>query len=508
MSKNIILLSDGTGNGAAKRNKTNVWRLYDALDLHREDQVAFYDDGVGSQEFLPLKIIGGAVGWGLKRNVRELYKFLCRNYREGDRIYLFGFSRGAFTVRMLAGMIVYCGVYTEYKNEQGLHRATVANYNAFRSRFKTGLLTRGLRTFFGKTTPVPTRYKPDIEFVGVYDTVDAYGLPIDELAIVWDRLIYPIRFPDYKLSNKVKKACHALSVDDERLTFHPVLWDESDETDPGRIEQVWFPGVHSDVGGGYPKHSLSLVALDWMVTRVEAEKGDIGSPGLHLIQQRRDEFMQHSDWHGPQHDSRALAGAYYRYKPRDIAVLCDNTGTDGLFKQPRVVIKRPRIHRSVMERIAGNVTPYAPTGLPEHYEVVSTRGTPPVFETEEESRARVTAMQPVQQVIARRRILYFALLLGTLGFLASPFVLGCMRAGHCPATSGPFDAVLEMAARMLPDLVAPWIRVLRNYPNLFHGLVLFFTVLFVLKARLWAKTQWLATQAWAALKKNNRRPPH
>lgn len=98
MSKNIILLSDGTGNGAAKRNKTNVRRLYEALDLHRVDQVAFYDDGVGSQEFLPLKIIGGAVGWGLKRNVRELYKFLCRNYREGDRIYLFGFSRGAFTV--------------------------------------------------------------------------------------------------------------------------------------------------------------------------------------------------------------------------------------------------------------------------------------------------------------------------------------------------------------------------------------------------------------------------
>ena len=118
MNKNIILLSDGTGNGAAKRNKTNVWRLYDALDLHRDDQVAFYDDGVGSQEFLPFKLLGGAFGWGLKRNIRELYKFLCRNYKSGDRIYLFGFSRGAFTVRLLAGMIAYCGVYTERSEER------------------------------------------------------------------------------------------------------------------------------------------------------------------------------------------------------------------------------------------------------------------------------------------------------------------------------------------------------------------------------------------------------
>ena len=253
MKKNIILLSDGTGNGTAKRHKTSVWRLYDALDLHCIDQVAFYDDGVGSQEFLPFKLLGGVFGWGLKRNVRKLYKFLCRNYKAGDRIYLFGFSRGAFTVRMLAGMIDYCGVYTDYTDEQDLHQVALDNYNAFRSSFKTGQLTRGLRIFLGKTEAVHTPHTPDIEFIGVWDTVDAYGLPIDELAKVWDYLIYPIHFPDYTLSNKVRKACHALSVDDERLTFHPVLWDESGETDTTRIEQVWFPGVHSDVGGGYPQ---------------------------------------------------------------------------------------------------------------------------------------------------------------------------------------------------------------------------------------------------------------
>ena len=136
MAKNIILLSDGTGNSAAKRNKTNVWRLYGALDLHRHDQIAFYDDGVGAQQFWLFKLLGGAFGWGLKRNVKELYKYLCRNYEEGDRIYLFGFSRGAFTVRILAGLVAECGVVTGNHDLQAWNRIVRANYNAFRANFK------------------------------------------------------------------------------------------------------------------------------------------------------------------------------------------------------------------------------------------------------------------------------------------------------------------------------------------------------------------------------------
>ena len=115
--KNIVLLSDGTGNGAAKRHKTNVWRLYTALDLHDRNQIAMYDDGVGSQNSTLFKALGGAFGYGLKRNVLELYKYLCRNYRSeeqnktdnenpddvADKIFMFGFSRGAFTVRGYTG---------------------------------------------------------------------------------------------------------------------------------------------------------------------------------------------------------------------------------------------------------------------------------------------------------------------------------------------------------------------------------------------------------------------
>ena len=99
--KKIILLSDGTGNSAAKINKTNVWRLYQALDLSDGDQIACYDDGVGTSNLRILKLLGGAFGIGLARNVRDLYKFLCQHYQPGDEIYVFGFSRGAFTARMI-----------------------------------------------------------------------------------------------------------------------------------------------------------------------------------------------------------------------------------------------------------------------------------------------------------------------------------------------------------------------------------------------------------------------
>ena len=117
MPKNIVLLSDGTGNSEASPFKTNVWRLYQALDISRPNdnepaQIAYYNNGVGTETFKPLAMLGLALGVGVATNVKTLYTFLRRNYCEGDRIYLFGFSRGAFTVRLLAGLIVRCGLVT------------------------------------------------------------------------------------------------------------------------------------------------------------------------------------------------------------------------------------------------------------------------------------------------------------------------------------------------------------------------------------------------------------
>src|SRR5258708_5457398 len=110
MPKSIFLLADGTGNAAASPFKTNVWRLYQAIDQTRNDQIAFYVDGVGTETFKPLRALGGAFGIGLARNVKDLYQFLCRNYDPHDQIFIFGFSRGAFTARILAGLIVRCGI--------------------------------------------------------------------------------------------------------------------------------------------------------------------------------------------------------------------------------------------------------------------------------------------------------------------------------------------------------------------------------------------------------------
>ena len=115
MFKNIVLLSDGTGNGSASPFKTNVWRLYQALDIAQPSdeavprQIAYYDNGVGSESLKPIAALGGAFGIGVWKNVRDIYTFVCRNYQLGDRIYGFGFSRGAFTIRLVMGLIGKCG---------------------------------------------------------------------------------------------------------------------------------------------------------------------------------------------------------------------------------------------------------------------------------------------------------------------------------------------------------------------------------------------------------------
>src|SRR5262245_8982500 len=118
--KRIIVLSDGTGNSSSKVWRTNVWRVYELLDLTSDEQVAKYDDGVGSSSFVLLALLGGAFGWGLKRNVLDLYKFVCRNYRPGAQVYAFGFSRGAFTIRILVALILEQGL-VPYCTEANLH---------------------------------------------------------------------------------------------------------------------------------------------------------------------------------------------------------------------------------------------------------------------------------------------------------------------------------------------------------------------------------------------------
>lgn len=504
--RNLIVLSDGTGNGAAKRNKTNVWRLYRALDLHRSDQLAVYDDGVGSQSSTLMKILGGAFGIGLKRNVLELYMFLCRNYQGGDgegtadRIHLFGFSRGGFTVRMLAGLVDTCGLYTTFKDEAELHAVARRNYRHFQTRFTNGKLAQAWRWLFAKDRGPQSDVMPDIAFIGVWDSVDAYGLPIDELAVIWDWLIFPIRFPDRRLSPKVERAAQVLAIDDERLTFHPLLWDEEGDADPDRIEQVWFAGVHSDVGGGYPMHELSLVSLNWMLTRVEA--GEDNPHGLHFVEQQRQDIHRLSDWHGRQHDSRAGLGSLYRYKPRQIAELCNDAEAD-------VSIPRPKIHRSVFERIALDSVPYAPTGLPAVYDVVRSDGKDGrTYETEDQAGSREAAMGAALDVVYWRRWIYAGLLTLFFALLASRFVLPWTAGAQCEGVACTWDPLLQGLIGLLPDIAAGWIEALRQNADFFVAWILALALLLLARMKATEIGARRARQAWSQLKGGSSPPSY
>lgn len=462
MPKRIIICSDGTGNTAVKGRGTNVFKLYEAIDLngHRTDpaltpQVALYDDGVGTEDVKLLKIFAGMTGFGLGRNVRQLYKELARVYDPGDEIYVFGFSRGAFTVRTLVGLIAKCGVLDPTKlstrTAAGLHTAVKQAYRFYRQCFRTRLAEMVL----GPATDRTTEFRRErshhaevrIRFVGVWDTVDAVGLPF-HLADVLNSTVHRFKFPDYRLSPSVDRACHALALDDERHSFSPLLWDESGETE-GRVSQVWFAGAHSNVGGGYPKQGLSLVALDWMLTEAERAGAPFGEPGLRVNQNERQLYREHANVDDKLYDPRAGLGVFYRWRIRDMRALCLAKGV------------APRLHLSVLERIAHGTEDYAPGNLAPDATVVFT-------ETDRaEDRALVTyRAENVHAVLAAVRSLHEKLLpamqgsrrLGLMSYyvylIASTAVLLAAAGGTSVATLLNPLKVLTSVGRVVGGLLS------------------------------------------------------
>jgi uncharacterized protein (DUF2235 family) len=370
MAKNIVLCSDGTGNQDIKNRGTNVFKLYEAVDVqgHKNGklpkQVAFYDDGVGTENPIT-KVIGGAFGWGFSRNVKRMYRGLANVYEPEDSIYLFGFSRGAYTVRALAGLIQHCGILdAAYYRSQDRKVATGqidACWEDFRqiafrrasTEERRGAIPQRDETELRQNATIERRKayhavrpeeKIDIAFIGAWDTVGAIGVPFDELRKLIS-FFYPIWFADNTLGAEVRHACQALSLDDERRTFHPELWNEQNGADD-RLQQVWFSGAHSNVGGGYPKQGLSLVTLDWMMTHAERA-------GLRFIDEDVQFVRDHQDVHDRLYDSRSGFAVYYRWAPRDIVKLCAEHR-----------INKPKIHASVFERIANGTNAYAPGNIP------------------------------------------------------------------------------------------------------------------------------------------------
>jgi uncharacterized protein (DUF2235 family) len=281
--KRIAVFADGTWNSPEQGEPSNVLQLARAVMPRAGNvrQVAFYDWGVGTDR---KQIAGGLTGAGIDKNIMDCYRFIVHNYdaEAGDRLFLFGFSRGAYTVRSLAGFIRNCGLL-QRRHAERIPEA----FRLYRKRTAASSPDAPLAVDFRKRYAVADI--TPIEFVGVWDTVGALGIPVPFWGTLGER---EFLFHDTAPSKIIQHARHAVSIDENREDFGPTLWSEKPGLD---LEQVWFPGVHSDVGGGYDDRSLSHCTSAWMV----AEAGKFGLRFEdHLLKALQPDPL------GPQHNER------------------------------------------------------------------------------------------------------------------------------------------------------------------------------------------------------------
>lgn len=266
--KRIAVFCDGTWNTPDKMEdgkycQTNVVKMANALEPKSEDgkvQKLYYDTGIGSEGGILKRVFDGATGTGISENILQAYRFLIKNYEPGDEIFLFGFSRGAYTVRSLSGLIRNSGILKmEYIDK--IQRA----YNIYRSRKATYQPREVEATLFRKTFAIEEETK--IKFIGVWDTVGALGNPL----ILNGFLSRKNQFHDTELSSRIENAFHALAINEKRKNFKATLWHQQANAKQQILEQVWFIGVHSDVGGGYPQNEsgLSDISLNWMLQKAQ-----------------------------------------------------------------------------------------------------------------------------------------------------------------------------------------------------------------------------------------------
>ena len=261
----IVIFSDGTCASPNKENATNVLvtarTVRPVAQKDKTRQLTFYEAGVGTGNIIDQTITGGFLGGGLNKNVEDAYRFLIHNYVEGDEVFLFGFSRGAYTVRSLVGLIYNVGLLKKDHSDKVGDAIKI-----YRNRNQ------------GPDSPEAIKFRENcsqdmpIKFLGVWDTVAALGLLLRPFSRLW---AWRYGFHDAKLSEIVDHAYQGLAIDERRWSFNPSVWD-SDPYKKGEgkraikrktdqiVEQVWFSGVHSDIGGSYDKHGLSDITLRWM----------------------------------------------------------------------------------------------------------------------------------------------------------------------------------------------------------------------------------------------------
>jgi uncharacterized protein (DUF2235 family) len=265
MGKNIVVLSDGTWN--SPNSRTNIYVLYKELLERDYKQHVKYIDGVGIGEMGLDFIIDGAIALSLDTKIKEGYKYIVNHYNPGDDIWLFGFSRGAYTVRCIAGMIRNCGIIKvdrDITTSQVDKRIDLA-YEIYRSRDAIYHPEGKGADDFKKAFSYPDSEKPVIKFLGLWDTVGAHGLPG---YVIGDGFKY-LEFYDQVVPNVVNFACQALAIH-ERTTFFEPCHILPNSSGTVTIKETWFPGVHSEIGGGTfltfgGNERISKATMLWMI---------------------------------------------------------------------------------------------------------------------------------------------------------------------------------------------------------------------------------------------------
>lgn len=350
----LLVCCDGTWNDVADR--THIHRIADAGKRLDDDALrVFYDEGVGTERLSRLS--GGALGRGLSKNIRQAYAWLARAWRPDDQVFIFGFSRGAYTVRSLCGLITFAGLLhaddVERAERDGEDLVKKA-YKAYRHKKRDPARAERFRS---RAAFARTRH-PSLRFLGVFDTVGALGVPVNWMQSIVNGLPFAplnVEFHDTDLCAGLEVARQALAIDERRGPFRPTFW-TGDPTPGQDVKQVWFAGVHSDVGGGYPDKRLAEVPLAWMLN--EAAKA-----GLDLRPGFEDDPLD-PDPAGPMHDSM---GRKYLLMHRLLPSIDPHLRPIGP-AQRRVDreaenVPGERLHASVLERIEGLTPAYRPPQL-------------------------------------------------------------------------------------------------------------------------------------------------
>jgi len=338
--KRLILCCDGTWNkpDAEKDGHpipTNVVRI--AYRLAKRDgtipQIVYYDLGVGTGNFFD-RIVGGVLGKGLEDNIYDAYRFLVGNYELNDEIFLFGFSRGAFTARSISGMIRKCGI---------LKRSAVDKYRDAKALYHSNVRPDDPEAMdFRKNNSISPEDPIRVKFIGVWDTVGSLGIPKK------GGVTKELQFHDTELSGTVENAYHALALDEHRAPFLPTLWDYKPKTNQ-KVEQMWFCGAHSDVGGGYIQDDASLIALQWMIDKAQAS-------GIKLDDEALNAYPIVPNPHGMLHNSKGLLYALSKSVNRVIGCVKDTSQSD----------PTQYVHESVLQRWDAD-SRYRPPQLREYF---------------------------------------------------------------------------------------------------------------------------------------------